>query len=301
MRSFWPWSRRREPRSGGIRLGGVDLGDRPWLVLGGGGLKGMAHLGAWRVLLEAGFRPAGIVGSSIGALVGACLAGGRPVDELEDEARKLDRDQVAPVSRRAIWVNGVRTPAVFRSEVFLATLERLLPHGSWDTYPIPIQMNAMEIGTGRVEWFGTGARTDVPPLRAVYASAALPVFYAPAVLPGGVYVDGGAWDALPMDRAMELGATGIVAIDVGSGGEVDGAAIVARGMLSIHQRVFSLMVARRRLENVAAWSGPPLLYLRPRLDGYGSFDFEHIPYFLEEGARAARELLATPAPLTPAP
>lgn len=290
MPKFWPWSRRRSALSG-QRLGGVELGEEPWLVLGGGGLKGMAHLGAWRVLREAGFRPAGIVGTSIGALVGACLAGGRPVDELEDEARKLVRDQVAPLSRRAIWVNGVRTPALFRSEVFLATLERLLPHGSWDTYPIRIQMNAMEIGTGREEWFGPGARTDVTPLQAVYASAALPVFYAPAVLPGGVYVDGGACDALPIARAAELGATGIVAIDVGSGGDVDGAGVTARGMLAIHQRVFSLMVARRRLENVAAWSGPPLLYLRPRLDGYGSFDFEHIPYFLEEGARAARELL----------
>lgn len=295
MGSFWPWSRRRST-SPGQRMGGVDLGDNPWLVLGGGGLKGMAHLGAWRVLREAGFRPAGIVGTSIGALVGACLAGGRPVDELEDEARKLERDQVAPLSRRAIWVNGVRTPALLRSDVFLATLERLLPHGSWDAYPTRIQMNAMELGTGREEWFGTGARTDVSPLRAVYASAALPVFYAPAVLPGGVYVDGGARDALPLARAAELGATGIVAIDVGSGGEVDGAEVMGRGMIAIHQRVFSLMVARRRLENVAAWTGPPLLYLRPRLDGYGSFDFEHIPYFLEEGARAARERLGLSEP-----
>ena len=44
------------------------------LVLGGGGLKGLAHIGAWRALSEAGVRPAGIVGTSIGALVGGRMA-----------------------------------------------------------------------------------------------------------------------------------------------------------------------------------------------------------------------------------
>ena len=51
-----------------------DLGDTPWVVLGGGGLKGLAHVGAWRALTEAGVQPAGIVGTSIGALAGALAA-----------------------------------------------------------------------------------------------------------------------------------------------------------------------------------------------------------------------------------
>ncbi|TVP45180.1 MAG: hypothetical protein EA350_09855 [Gemmatimonadales bacterium] len=293
MRKVWPWSRGREPV--GTRLGGVDLGDRPWLVLGGGGLKGLAHLGAWRVLHEAGFRPAGILGTSIGALAAACLAGGRPVDELEVEARALEREQVAPLQRRALWVNGIRSPSLFQGDPLRATIQRLLPHGAWGAYPIQVQVNAVELGTGRTEWFGMGARTDVTPAQAVYASAALPVFYPPATLPGGVYVDGGTLDALPILRAAELGATGIVAVDVGSGGDVNGRDVAAKGMLSVHQRVFSLMAARRRLDTVRDWSGPPLLYLRPRLDGYGSFDFDQIPYFLDEGARAARRLLEVPA------
>jgi NTE family protein len=293
MRKVWPWSRRRDPV--GARLGGVDLGDRPWLVLGGGGLKGLAHLGAWRVLEEAGFRPAGILGTSIGALAATCLAGGRPIGELEAEARALEREHVAPLQRRALWVNGIRAPSLFQGAPLRATIERLLPHGEWGAYPIRVQVNAVELGTGRTEWFGMGARTDVTPAQAVYASAALPVFYPPASLPGGVYVDGGTLDALPILRAAELGATGIVAVDVGSGGEVNGGQVAAKGMLSVHQRVFSIMAARRRLDTVRDWSGPPLLYLRPRLDGYGTFDFDQIPYFLDEGSRAARELLEIPA------
>jgi NTE family protein len=292
MRRIWPFAPRSLP-SGEPLLGGTDLGPRPWLVLGGGGLKGLAHLGAWRALREVGFEPAGIVGCSIGALVAACLAAGRPLEELEEEARSLTQARVAPLLRRALWVNGVRTPSLFRGEALRHTMEEILPRGGWESYRIRFQVNAVELGSGRTEWFGVGARTDVTPLDAVYASAALPVFYPPALLPGGAYVDGGAADALPVGRAAELGATGILAIDVGAGGEVDGRAVASRGMIAVHQRVFSLMVARRRLDTVQSWAGVPLVYLRPKLDGYGSFDFQHISYFLDEGERAARELLAT--------
>jgi len=65
-------------KSQGPKFGGVKFGDRPWLVLGGGGLKGLAHLGAWRERRDGGFESEGIVGTSIGALVGACLAGAQP-------------------------------------------------------------------------------------------------------------------------------------------------------------------------------------------------------------------------------
>lgn len=299
MRRLWPFptGKPRPAASLGVQIAGRDLGPRPWLVLGGGGLKGMAHLGVWRVLQEVGFQPAGIVGCSIGALVAACLAAGRPLEELEEEARPLERPRVAPLLRRALWVNGVRTPALFRGEALRHTIEGLLPDGGWEAYPLRFQVNALELGSGRTEWFGVGARTDVSPVDAVYASAALPVFYPPAFLPGGAYVDGGASNSLPVERAEELGATGILAVDVGSGGEVDGREVAGRGMIAVHQRVFSLMVARRRLETVERWQGVPLVYLRPRVDGYGSFDFDEIPTFLAEGERAARALLAEHGPV----
>ena len=42
---------------------------------------------------------------------------------------------------------------------------------------------------------------------------------------------------------------------------------------------------------LAQWEGPPVLYVRPRLDGYGSFDFHEVEYFVEEGYRAMKESL----------
>jgi len=285
------WTRKRNQQSAGVTLGGVNLGEHPWLVLGGGGLKGLAHLGACSTLREAGFNPAGILGTSIGALVGACVAGGRPIDELIREAHSLDRAEVARVLRRALWLKGVRSESVFRGDSLRSYLSSVLPQGGWEDLQIRFQANAVELGHGRTEWFGIGARTDVSLVDAVYASAALPVFYPPAALPGGIYVDGGTEDALPLHRAAELGATGIVAIDVGAGELADAPGLLRMGLLAVHERVFSIMSGRRRRAMVADWDGPPLLYVRPKLDGFGGFDFDHIQTFIRLGSEAAESAL----------
>jgi hypothetical protein len=89
-----------------------------------------------------------------------------------------------------------------------------------------------------------------------------------------------------------VGADRIIAVDVGSGGEADVRTVLRQGMIAVHQRTVAIMMAERRHRKVAEWSGPPLDYVRPRLAGYGTFDFEHIPYFVDEGRRAMAEMVA---------
>lgn len=286
--SWW-----RRTRSSGLELGGVPLGERPWLVLGGGGVKGLAHLGTLRVLADAGFAPSGIVGTSIGALVGACLAGGKSIDDLEAAALALTRDRVARMPRRLLWSQGIRDEALYSGRVLQSYVEGILPEGGWESLVMPFQANAVELGSGRTEWFGVGARTDVSLADAVYASAALPVFYPPCRLPGGLYVDGGTDETLPLRRAAELGATGIVAIDVGSGETANAQEIVEHGMLAISQRVFAIMSGRRRRAAVEGWSGPPLLYIRPDLDRFGMLEFSRLGQMIEEGRAAALAVLGS--------
>jgi predicted acylesterase/phospholipase RssA len=107
-------------------------------------------------------------------------------------------------------------------------------------------------------------------------------------------VDGGVADALPIARAAELGATGIVAVDVGAGERVDAGKVVEAGMIAVHDRVFSLMAGRRRRESVSAWEGPPLLYIRPKLDGFGGFDFDRIGEFIDLGREAGLSVVGEP-------
>lgn len=265
-----------------------DLGRRIWLALGGGGLKGLAHIGALRALSEAGVRVQGMVGTSIGALVGAMAAAGRRWAELAELARELRKEDIVRVNRRALLFNGIRQPSLFRGDTLREYLERVLPAEGWDALGTPLQVNAVDLATGHTEWFGPGARTDVSLLEAVYASAALPVFYPPAAMDGRAFVDGGTEHPLALERAEELGATGIIGVDVGSGEVGDAERILRQGMLAVHQRIFSIMTFRRRRDLLRQWDGVPLLYVRPRLDGYETFDFDNIEFFMEEGYRATR-------------
>lgn len=273
-------------------FGGLDTspGDF-WLVLGGGGLKGLAHIGAYQALEEIGARPAGIVGTSIGALVGASMASGMTAAQMRDHAIALDRRDIARLNRGAVWINGIREVSVFRGDALRDYFERVLPPRGWEELDIPVLINTVELGDGSTHWFGPGHRNDVSLLDAVYASSALPVFYPPFEYRGRAYVDGGIARSLPVDQAQEAGAARIIAIDVGSGEEADSKEVIEQGMIAIHQRVVSIMAWRRRFELVSRWQGVPLMYVRPRLDGFGTFDFDHVAYFLEEGYRAMREAL----------
>ncbi|HSJ06160.1 MAG TPA: patatin-like phospholipase family protein, partial [Longimicrobiales bacterium] len=226
------------------------------LVLGGGGMKGLAHVGAWRAILESGVRVSEIVGTSIGALVGACIAAGLEPERLAALARSLQKADVAPLNRWAVLFNGIRQPSVFRGDAFQAYIESVLPVRTFAELALPLSVNAVDLSTGAQEWFGGGDREGVPLAAAVYASCALPVFYPPALVEGRHYVDGGVCDALPLDRAAARGADRIIAVDVGAGPIQDAGDAVAKGMVAIHHRVMQIMGYGRKRASLETWSGP---------------------------------------------
>jgi NTE family protein len=280
------------PSAGATPDGAGSSRGGTWLVLGGGGLKGLAHVGAWQALTDSGVRIDGIVGTSIGALVGALAASGMPIDEMRGHALALDRARVAKVNRRAVWINGIRQQSLFHGETLRSLYSLTLPRKGWGALRIPVLINAVDLADGSLEWFGPGARADLSLTDAVYASSALPVFYPPHQVDGHAYVDGGIADTLPIWKAADQGAEKIIAVDVGSGGDADVRQVLEGGMIAVHQRVVAMMMAARRQDAVTEWAGPPLVYVRPGLAGYGTFDFQHIEYFLDEGYRAMSEALA---------
>jgi NTE family protein len=267
------------------------MAERVFVVFGGGGVKGLAHAGAWKAIDEFGIRVSEIIGTSIGALVGACIAGGWSPERLAAQASALKRQDIVTMNRWAFLLNGISEPAVFRSDAFVEYLGRVLPVERFDEMSMPVSMNAVHLETGRMDWFGADGRTDVTVAEAVYASCALPLFYPPADIYGELYVDGGVRDALPVRRAKERGADLVIAIDVSAGEVKDSKDTVSKGMVAIHHRVFDIMAYSQKRGVLDSWSGPELIYIRPRLDGMSTFDFSRTDYFLEEGYRATHEVL----------
>ncbi len=93
-----------------------------------------------------------------------------------------------------------------------------------------------------------------------------------------------------------MGATRIIAIDVGADRQVDAQAVVDGGLVAVHQRVFSIMAGQRRRESVRDWTGAPLTYVHPDFEDSDGFDFDKREFFFEEGYRATREALAESTP-----
>lgn len=268
------------------------LGERPWLVLGGGGLKGLAHVGVWRRLHEAGARPAGVAGCSIGAVVGACIALGFDAAEMERRARLLRRADILRLNRRAVWINGIRASSVFRGRTLRRYVGDLVGGRSWDDLRMPLQVNAVDLATGSTAWFGPGGRTDVALADALYASAALPVLFPPFEAGGAFFADGGLDQVLPAERARALGATGLLLATVGGGnGAADPKALVRSGMVALHQRALGVTIDHRRRQLVQrAMAGPgPAVLVAPNLAEYGAFDFAAIPRFVEAGRESVDE------------
>ena len=268
---------------------------RTILVLGGGGMKGIAHVGVWKALEESGIRPDAIIGTSIGALIAACLSGGMGWRELTTLARTLKREDIVSINKRAVWLGGVRQPSVFEGDHYLEFIREMLPVEEFSGLKIPVRMNTVSLVTGEAVWFGDGLRQDAPLPEVIYASCALPIYFPPMKVGDDYLVDGGVLDVFPIKQAQEWGADRIIGVDVGSEMLPPDPGYFDRGMIAIHDRVLSLNLKEQRARCMSNYDGPPLLYIRPKIGHLHAFDFDRTQFFLEEGYRAAREAIKAAA------
>ena len=261
------------------------------LVLGGGGMKGVAHVGVWKAVEEAGIRPDAIIGCSIGALIGGAISAGMGWRQLAELARGLTKEDIVSINKRAVWMGGVREEAVFDGDHYRNWIRAHLPLRSFAAARIPLRINAVSLVRCEEVWFGTGLDETVDPVDAVYGSCAIPIYFPPLRLNGDVIVDGGVLDVLPVQHALDWGAERVIAVDVGSEITPPAEGFFDRGMIAIHERVLTMNLANQRRRNLEAWAGLPIHYIRPRIGHLGGWDFTRTQYFLEEGYRAAREAL----------
>src|SRR5213595_4084456 len=189
-------------------------GTRYTLVLGGGGMKGLAHIGVLQALLERGHRPTRIIGSSVGALVAAAWAGGMGIAKLREVALSLKRKDVFAVAHADMAFKRMRSPALFRREPLDTLLERLVGNITFQQLDHPLVVNTVDVNSGMQVFWGLQGLDEVPVREAVFASCALPGFLPPREIRGRFYVDGATNDNLPVGTALVLGADVVLAVDV---------------------------------------------------------------------------------------
>jgi NTE family protein len=260
------------------------------LVLGGGGLKGFAHIGVLRALEERGIEPEVLAGTSIGALISAAKAGGMSIGEMGERARNLKRKDLFRLNRIAMVLERTRAPSIYQSAPLRDLCASVLRDVTFEELNTRLLVNTVDLQRGSPVVWGLPGLRDVSVIDAVYASCALPGFYPPGDVGGRTCVDGGVVDNLPTGVASQ-GMDAVIAVDTGSSYLVKKEDIARHGFTAIYMRAATTMMHALQLHPLERWAGPPMILIRPRVNHIGWFSFSHARDLIEAGYNAAVEAL----------
>jgi NTE family protein len=260
------------------------------LVLGGGGLKGFAHIGVLTALAELGVVPDVLAGTSIGALICAAKATGMHVDEMADYARNLRRRDLFRLNRLSMLVERSRAPSIYQRGPLRAVCEAVVKEANFDELDTALLVNTVDIQRGSPVVWGLPGLKNVSVIDAVYASCALPGFYPPGDVGGRACVDGGVVDNLPVGVASQ-GMSVVIAVDTGSSAVVTQRDISRHGFTAIYMRAATTMMHALQLSPLERWAGPPMILIRPRVSHIGWFSFSHADELIEAGYKATVEAM----------
>lgn len=265
-------------------------GPRIGLVLGGGAIKGLAHIGALRALEEAGIKPALYAGTSIGAMIAAAAASGLTSAQLTERALRFRRRDLFRINHVGMLMERMQARSIYLEGPLRSLCEELVADGTFDDLRSNLLVTAVDIDNGIPVVFGRPGLTDVRVRDAVYASCALPGFFPPGVVGNRTCIDGGTTDNLPVTIAGQ-DADALIAIDVGIADVPTSAGIATHGFASIFLRAATMMMHNQQQSALEMWTNPPMLLVRPRVSHINWFSFSHIDELLQIGYDSTKDAL----------
>jgi NTE family protein len=264
--------------SGTLLLAACGEGIHGWsprigLALGGGGAKGLAHIPMLEALDELGIRPYRIAGTSIGAIIGALYAAGKPGAEIRALVEQFlisDEDaakQWFPLPRSLRWLEfldpSLKEGGLLDSDDFIHYLGEIITARHFADLEIPLRVMTADLWSGEPVVLDSGEL-----LPALQASMALPGVFPPVKLKGRELVDGGVADPLPYDL-LTRDCDFIVAIDVsGDRKPVNGEELSFLGVLFHSFQIMSRNILAEKLKERR-----PDIYIRPEIDNVRVLEF----------------------------
>jgi NTE family protein len=276
---------------------------RTALVLSGGGAKGLAHIGVLRVLDSLGIRPDLVVGSSMGAIIGGMYASGYSGREIDSLARALPMADLfrtyqprAPrslglIQPLVVWEQGsrrftIQSAAIEEAEVNAlvngAMLRgNLLARGDFDSLPIPFRAVAADLADRRPVVIAGG---DLA--RAVRASFAIPLVFAPESLNGRILADGGLAANIPISVARAEGAERVIVSDAT---ERPSDSLDLFSPIGLADRLLGFL-----FEQGTDSLGAEDILVRPAVEGFPSLNFSaaNVDRLIRHGSGAADTVLS---------
>lgn len=283
-------------------------GKKVTLVLGGGGMKGLAHIGVLKALRDWGIEPDEYIGTSVGSFISALSAGGMNPEQVEDVGLSVTKSDIIDFNWLGLlWKRG-GTRSLWRGKAFHDFVRRKLPVDRFEDLKKPLYMTAVNLTRGEEVIWGMPGLTQVPIHDCVVASCAIPGLYPPKKINRYYFVDGSLVDTLPIKVAVYLNAGLIIAVYLESS-EPGGRMPPPVGMAGTLLQSQSILSRTLFQHNLRHFQEAPLVLVQPKIYGRGMFEFEDTAAVIAEGERAAHEALlghplmahVRPPASTPAP
>jgi NTE family protein len=274
------------------RQGQDELGQgrRIALVLGGGGLKGFAHIGVLRALDDLGLAPHVFAGTSIGALIASARIGEMSTDEMERRAISLRKRDLFRLNHVGMLLERSKSPSIYLEDPLRDLCRSVTPPIKLSALHHRLLINTVDVERGTQVVWGLPGLDDVWVQDAVYASCALPGFFPPGHVDGRLCMDGGVIDNLPAGVASH-GVDLVIAVDVGSS-ELVGQRAAPTGFGAVYLRAATIMMKSLQQLPLQHWSGPPMVLIRPKLGKSDWLSFGHTEENIDIGYRSAKAALA---------
>ncbi|MCX5778902.1 MAG: patatin-like phospholipase family protein [Elusimicrobia bacterium] len=180
------------------------------LVLGGGGARALAHIGVLKVLIEEKIPVDMVVGTSVGALVGALYSAGVPIEKIETIGETIKWDKITNLKTTSI-ISLLISEHLLSTQALEDFMNAAIEHKRFDQLNIPFVCVAADIMTGERIILREG---DVG--LAARASATIPGIFDPVEYRHRFLIDGGLVDNLPTDIAKLSDADVTIAVSVTS-------------------------------------------------------------------------------------
>jgi len=203
------------------------------LALGGGGAKGVAHIGVLKALEDAKVRPDFIAGTSVGAMVAAMYAFNVSIDTITNIARDLTLSQITTFK--------LNKTGFFTADPLKEILAEYLGEANIEDASIPLAIVATDLKKGEEVIFTHGPLAD-----AVCASASIPGVYIPMKMGERTLVDGGIVQSVPVGAVKDMGAGVIIASQLGGVGVYE----EPKNVLDVMRNAFDIALSRRTREEV---------------------------------------------------
>lgn len=264
------------------------------LVLGGGGMRGIAHIGVLKAMHRLGIHVDEVIGTSIGSVIGALYAGGLTTDDMEKIIGDLSKREYFKLNLLRFFLRGGRSASIYKGENFHGFLRRALPVQEFGKMKLPFFCNAISLETGTNVFWGLPHLDDIAVADAVYSSCALPGIFEPLERQGQHWIDGGIGDAcaIRFAKAREAGIT--IAIDL-SVKATQKRVEYKESLPFVFYRAFEIAEEIITENNLHMNVDSSVVLIQPKVGHLGRFDFDHLPEIVALGEEAAYQALTATA------